>query len=272
MPTKTDSHSALDEDRGERAQTLFSSARRVRSFDDVTEQIRDAILSGEVAQGERLPSERELCQTFGVSRATLREALRSLEALGLLAIRPGKTGGAFAVRPSESTLGDALSALVHMRGASAQDLAEFRVDFDGWNAWWAAHRAGPDDVAVMKGLVRDAREAVKSIDQDLSTIADIDSRWHQAVARATQNRLRVGISLGLHEPIGRLVDELQPADRRYARSIPTALAKVTKAIEARDAEAARAAMWAHIDEWNLLNPQVEPSPDRTTTTRKRAGR
>lgn len=261
MATPTDSIQPPEGTRGDRARAMFSSARRVRSFDDVTEQIRDAIISGEVAQGERLPSERELCQAFDVSRPTLREALRSLEALGLVAIRPGKSGGAFAVRPSESILGAALSALVHMRGASAPDLAEFRVDFDGENAWWAAQRADAADVEVMKQLVSDAREAAKVVDEDLRTIAEIDSRWHQAVARATKNRLRIGISLGLHEPIGKLVEDLEPAAKRYARTIPTALAKVTKAIAAGDADAARAAMCAHIDEWNRLNPQVQqPGP------------
>src|SRR5207342_1855343 len=122
----------------------FAPARRVRSLDDVYLQIRNAILSGQIAEGERLPSERDLCERLQVGRPTL------LEALGILEIRPGKGGGAYAVRPSEATLGAALSTLVSMRGASAQELAEFRLSFEEENAWWAARRANETDIATLE--------------------------------------------------------------------------------------------------------------------------
>ena len=73
----------------------FVPAQRVRSFDHIVGQIRDAIASGGIAPGERLPSERDLGATFGVSRTTLREALRALEAQGVLEIRTGSRGGAW---------------------------------------------------------------------------------------------------------------------------------------------------------------------------------
>src|ERR1044072_3630829 len=92
--------------------------RRARSFDDVVEQLRESILSGRIRPGARLPGERQRCGSFGVGRPTLREALRSLEATGLIEVRPGKGGGSYAVTPSESTLGDALASLVSLRGAS----------------------------------------------------------------------------------------------------------------------------------------------------------
>ena len=101
----------------------FGKVKRVRSFDDVLEQLREAIFSGRVRPGDRLPGERQLCEEFGVGRPTLREALRSLEAVGIIEVRPGKGGGSYAVTPSESILGDALAALVNLRGASLEDLA-----------------------------------------------------------------------------------------------------------------------------------------------------
>ena len=131
----------------------FDKVRRVRSFDDVLEQLREAILSGRIRPGERLPNERELCETFGVGRPTLREALRSLEAVGMIEVRPGKGGGSYAVTPSESTLGDALASLVSLRGASLEDLAEFRVDFEGENASWAARRADAGDISTLEAMV-----------------------------------------------------------------------------------------------------------------------
>src|SRR5215211_8695028 len=125
--------------------TAFTPARRLRMLDDVFLQIREAILAGDIAEGERLPNERDLAERFEVGRPTVREALRSLEALGIVEIRAGRSGGAYAARPSEATLGAALSTLVSLRGASAQELAEFRISFEAENAWWDAKRADDDD-------------------------------------------------------------------------------------------------------------------------------
>ncbi|MEA2244529.1 MAG: GntR family transcriptional regulator, transcriptional repressor for pyruvate dehydrogenase complex, partial [Solirubrobacteraceae bacterium] len=149
----------------------FDKVRRIRSFDDVLEQLREAILSGRVRPGERLPNERQLCETFGVGRPTLREALRSLEAVGMIEVRPGKGGGSYAVTPSASILGDALAALVNLRGASLEDLAEFRVDFEGENASWAARRADAGDIGTLEAIVAEARAA-----RTVELILDVDIR------------------------------------------------------------------------------------------------
>src|SRR3954453_14791260 len=140
-------------------QARFDKAKRVRSFDDVVDQLREAIYAGRIRPGERLPGERQLCEVFGVGRPTLREALRSLEAVGLIEVRPGKAGGSYAATPSESTVGDALAALVNLRGASLEDLAEFRLDFEGENAAWAARRADAGDIGALETIVAEARAA-----------------------------------------------------------------------------------------------------------------
>jgi GntR family transcriptional repressor for pyruvate dehydrogenase complex len=226
-------------------------------LDDVFLQIREAILSGGVPQGERLPNERDLAERFEVGRPTVREALRSLEALGIVEIRAGRSGGAFAARPSEATLGSALSTLVSLRGASPQELAEFRLSFEADNAWWAARRADTADIAELQQLVAETRRRLEEITEDWTPLTEADARWHEALARATKNRLRIGISLGLHEPFLRQVPELKEAHARYARSIPAGLAEITRAVEAHAADEARAAMLEHIELWSRLNPDVD---------------
>ena len=226
-------------------------------LDDVFLQIRDAILAGEVPEGARLPNERDLAEQFEVGRPTIREALRSLEALGILEIRPGRTGGAYAARPSEATLGSALSTLVSLRGASAQELAEFRLGFEADTAWWAAQRADAGDVAELQVLVAETQRRLEQVPDDWTPITEADARWHEALARATKNRLRIGISLGLHEPSLRQAPGLSEAHARYARTIPDALAAITTAVEAHERDAARSAMLEHIEEWARLNPEVE---------------
>jgi GntR family transcriptional regulator, transcriptional repressor for pyruvate dehydrogenase complex len=226
-------------------------------LDDVSLQIRDAILTGEIPEGVRLPNERDLAEQFQVGRPTIREALRSLEALGIVEIRPGRSGGAYAARPSEATLGSALSTLVSLRGASAQELAEFRLGFEADTAWWAARRADAADIATLDQLVEETRARLEQVSDDWTPVTEADARWHEALAHATKNRLRIGISLGLHEPRLRQVPGLGEAHARYARTIPDALEAITRAVDTRDAAAARDAMVDHIEQWARLNPDVE---------------
>src|SRR5919106_3418178 len=135
------------------AGTIFTPAKRTRSFEDVVEQVRNAVIEGKIKKGDRLPNERELCRIFGISRSTLREGLRALEALGVVEVRPGAAGGAFATEPRADQVGLALEALIRFSDATARDLAEFRVSFEGETAYWAAKRATPDDVAALEEIV-----------------------------------------------------------------------------------------------------------------------
>jgi GntR family transcriptional repressor for pyruvate dehydrogenase complex len=176
---------------------VFDKVRRVRSFDDVVDQLREAIYAGRIRPGERLPGERQLCEAFGVGRPTLREALRSLEAVGLIEVRPGKGGGSYAVTPSASTVGDALAALVGLRGASLEDLAEFRVDFESENAAWAARRATADDIGELEAIVTAAeavlrrhRAATHRVDAHIRAIPEEIAAVTRAVASGEPERAR----------------------------------------------------------------------------------
>jgi DNA-binding FadR family transcriptional regulator len=96
-------------------------------------------------------------------------------------------------------------------------------------------------------LVAETRRLLKQITDDWTPLTEADTRWHEALARATKNRLRIGISLGLHEPRLRQVPALGEAHARYARSIPTALAKITRAVKTNNADEACSAMFNHAE-------------------------
>lgn len=232
------------------AETSFDKVRRVRSFDDVVGQLREAIYSGRIRPGQRLPGERQLCEEFGVGRPTLREALRSLEAVGIIEVRPGKGGGSYAATPPASTLGDALAALVNLRGASLEDLSEFRVDFEGENAAWAARRADAADIATLQSIVDEARAAADDPDTR-AQVVEIDVRWHEALARATKNRLRIGIALGIHEAVlRRHRAAVHPNVDEQVLTIPEDITAITHAVADGDGESARRLMREHIEAWN----------------------
>jgi DNA-binding FadR family transcriptional regulator len=122
-------------------------------------------------------------------------------------------------------------------------------------AWWAARRADADDIAALELLVAETRR-LKQITDDWTPLTEADARWHETLARATKNRLRIGISLGLHEPRLRQAPALGEAHARHARTIPTARARITRAVKAHDAERARSAMLDHVAQWARLNPEV----------------
>src|ERR1700754_1184943 len=96
----------------------------------IVEQIRLLIRQGDLVPGSRLPAERELCERFGVSRVTVREALRVLEATGLVDIRIGARGGAFVTAPSAMRVGEGITDLLAMSGLSAQEVTEARRVFE----------------------------------------------------------------------------------------------------------------------------------------------
>src|SRR5262245_28121356 len=93
---------------------MFSPVSLGRVSQVIIDQIRELIHSGKLRPGDRLPSERELCARFGVSRVTVREALRVLEAGGLVDIRVGAHGGTFVTTPSHARIGEGLADLLRL--------------------------------------------------------------------------------------------------------------------------------------------------------------
>ena len=228
----------------------FTVAQRVRSFEDIIAQVRDAVAQGRLRPGERLPSERVLAESFGVSRATLREALRSLEALGVVEIRLGATGGAFAAEPDERLLGDALGTLMAFRGATARDLAEFRVAFEADNARWAVRQATAEDRAAFDLLAAEAAAASASDPPDWGVVGGVDMRWHEAVARATHNPIRIGIMLGIHTAMRRAFATLADPLVRYRAEVRADMEEFARAVEAGEEEQAARILEGHVQRWN----------------------
>ena len=236
----------------------FVPAQRVRSFDHIVAQVREAIASGGIAPGERLPSERDLGVAFGVSRTTLREALRALEAQGVIEIRTGSRGGAFVAEPSSELVAAALGALLRFRAATARELAEFRIPFEAENAAWAARRADPAALAELEHIVGDV--AVRAGDDALpwAEVAALEVRFHDAVARATGNSVRAAIMAAILDALERafIAVPVPPGSPLRAQLAPE-LHEIMVAIHAGDDEAAGEAMRAHVARWSEL--EIEAS-------------
>ena len=237
---------------------LFTEARRVRSFEDIVAQIQDAVLSGGLKEGDRLPGERELCAIFGVSRSTLREGLRWLEALGVVDIRPGSHGGIFVTRPDGVQAGAALESLMRFQGSTARDLEEFRSSFEAETVSWAAERADEKDIEAIDQIVREMKRAAEEHDLPWDVLSKLDIQFHVAVARASKNQVRVAVMLGLHGALQRASLALAPiASSEVRRSIGRELEGIADAIRAKDARLAKSRMRRHVERFSRLESNIE---------------
>src|SRR5437868_15156919 len=103
---------------------LFAPVSVARASSSIADQIRQAIVTGQLKEGERLPPERELAEQFGVSRVTVRDALRALEAMGLIEVRVGARGGAFITVPSGPVLGQTMNDMMMMNAITLEDIVQ----------------------------------------------------------------------------------------------------------------------------------------------------
>lgn len=242
----------------------LTRARRTRSFEDIVGQIGTAIIDGRLAVGTRLPNERDLCKIFGVSRSTLREGLRTLEAQGILEIRLGATGGAFVSAPGSEQVERALQAFLEFNAATARDLVEFRLSFEAETAYWAAMRADEGDRAALKALLGVFAETLAASDAPWSALADLDIAFHNLVAKASKNHLSVAIMLGIYRSLRRASLAIQPlASERMRRSILKDLTGIAAAISKPDPEEARRLMRRHVAKFSHLEVRQEEGAEQT---------
>jgi DNA-binding FadR family transcriptional regulator len=226
---------------------LFGPARRTRTSDDIVEQIRDAVIAGRLEHGERLPNERELCQRFAVSRSTLREGLRVLEAFGVVEIRPGSAGGIFVSEPAGEHVGSALEALLRFRAVTVEELAEFRVSFEGETASWAALRADENDVERIGEIAGRFAELAKHDTTPWKTLVPIDLEFHQAIADASKNQVRAAIMLGIHQALHRASSSIEPAaSPAVRRAIGSELQGIAEAVRVHNPRLSRDRMRRHV--------------------------
>lgn len=152
----------------------------------IAREIVHDIADRKLAPGVRLPAEAVMLGQFQVGRATLREALRILEVLGLIGIRPGPGGGPVVAGAASKDLGRVATLFFQMRGATFRELAEARVVLEPLMARLAAERQDPVAMDRLGRSIADARRA--SVDDDPSW-AEISTDFHGVVAGLSGNRI-----------------------------------------------------------------------------------
>ena len=243
---------------------MLRAIKKTRIHEDVFNQIRQLIKEGRLRARDQLPSERELAETFKVSRTSVREALRALETQGLIVTRTG-TGNFVADLPVESLVGPLARVLIDEKKALS-DVFEMRKLIEPHIAALAAERATRNDIAQLKRIVVKQAEAVSRGE----TGVDADAELHLCISRATRNQALQKLVSGLMDMLSRSREESLQTDNRRATSI-AAHRRIIAAIERHDKAKARAEMLRHIEqvEESVLSSSRLSKNDRQNSTRDR---
>ena len=224
-----------------RQSRLIEPIKKTRIAEEIADRIRRLILDGTPRSGEPLPSERDLAERFGVSRGSVRDALRMLETIGLLETRHGQ--GTFPRELDVGRLVAPLASVLTYRRDLQTELMDVRRMFEPAVARAAALRTTPGDVADLRQILEIQRRKLKT---GRSAILE-DTAFHAALARATQNRVVVSIMETLNDLLVESRKLTLKKRGRPERSLKGHEA-VIDAIAAGNGEAAADAMRRHIDE------------------------
>lgn len=174
----------------------FRPVRRESPTQQVRDQLLLAIEAGDYAQGELLPSERVLCDTFGVSRVSVREAIAGLEALGLVTVQHGK--GAFVCGPLREQLSGPFQRYLEAHREELLDLLNVRGALDELAAAEAARHATEVSLAAVEKANQEFRHMTESPELDIGRLAALDVQFHVSIARASNNQLLQKLLADLH--------------------------------------------------------------------------
>lgn len=228
------------------------------SSEAVAERIRSFVLAERLEPGDRLGREEDLAREFGVSRPTLREALRLLSSEHLVRASKGPGGGIFVAATPEQGIGLSVSAAVatmlDAQSIELDELLETRMLLEVPLAGLAAQRAGEGDLIELQALI----DEINAAGSDLARITELDARLHHLIAQIADNRLAGAFTRWI-------VDVLQP---RIASVIEPAVVEsmiadqhrgLLEAIMRSDPVAAERAMREHLVYLRDLVSAVERS-------------
>ncbi|HEX9437365.1 MAG TPA: FCD domain-containing protein [Candidatus Limnocylindria bacterium] len=222
---------------------VFTPIRQARASGEIVLQIERAIFDGALHPGDRLESERELAEQFSVSRITVRDALRVLEARGLIRVKVGATGGAFVAETNFDHVVGSISTMIALRKMTLSELAEARTVVETATAELAAERADAAAVARLAEMVDRGRGVVR----EGLPHTEVSMDFHVALAEASKNELLSATVRAYRDLLIQTLHDMR--DIRSARVTQKAHEEILEAIRARDGEATRKLMLEHLQDF-----------------------
>jgi len=219
---------------------MFKTIKHVRVSDEIVNQIKKLISEGKLRPGVQLPPERDLIKEFGVSRPSLREALKSLVAMGFLDVRQAKR--TFVKSMTSQKIQEPLSLLIKTDTQKISDLIEVRKALEAWSAFQAAERATEQDIEQLDSILKEMRAAFekgRSWEKE-------DADFHLAIAQATHNTIQTHIMSTIYDLLRESVARVF-TDRAKVKKLFQQHYRIFSAIKNHSPEKARDRTLEHLD-------------------------
>lgn len=210
--------------------------KRPKSSDVLADRLRGLILSDVYPVGSSLPPERELVDTVGLSRGSVREALRILESQGLVTIRAGRYGGSTVSKPTDDMLANHISLYAKGRSVPLRALVEVRQALEPMVAFLAAENRTEDDLEVLHTITE---RLDASVEDNVEVFLRENANWHDALATASHNELLRAFSRSVAEMLFEVSRLERFASKEIRKRVSLTHHKILEAIVARDAQTAR---------------------------------
>lgn len=220
---------------------LFRPVRKRRAFEEISQQIRELVRTGNLGAGDKLPPERELAQQFQVGRSSVREALRALEIAGVVTLQTGAHGGAVIQKGTPEPLMRTMHDLLLLGGVSLQDFTEARVCLQREVVRLACERATEEDFLALEDNV--AKTSRIGTPDRASERTELTIEFYALLAKATRNEVICALMAAVTEPLRDYIAKLGP-DPSW--DVAAARAQFLVRLRARDADGAIDEMVSHM--------------------------
>jgi GntR family transcriptional repressor for pyruvate dehydrogenase complex len=223
---------------------MLKPVAKKKAYEDIVRQIRTLIEEGKLKRNDQLPSERDLSETFRVSRTTVREAIRTLESMNLLKCRQGN--GTYVLASSGEALIQPLAAALFKEKDDIRDIFFIRRIIEPHVAQLAAQNATSKEIEEMEGILREQEERIRA----QKNIIETDSAFHSLMVKATKNHVMERLVLALIDLLTQSREQYLTEDGNDARANRSLEGhqRILSDIKNGDGEAARNSMLKHLDE------------------------
>ena len=221
----------------------FNNIMLLTLSEQIANHIKQKIIDGELKPGQKLPSEKELCEIFDVSRPTVRDALKSLSAINIIESRPGSNGGHFISEISYDAIanqyGDFISFSLGLHGITLDEIVEMRQLVELKSAYLSAKRRTEDDLRKFEKIIAEMNESSGN------GFYHLDFEFHKQLAYSTKNKLIIITTEAIIIALRPLYQETN-ISKELARTLTKELTEVYEAVKENHAELAQERMAQHL--------------------------
>jgi len=220
---------------------VLKAVKKKRVYEDIVGQIDHLIQRGKLKRGDQLPTERELVDTFKVSRASVREAIFYLEAMNLVQRRQGN--GTYVIASNEEALVQPLATSLFHEKDDLIDIFSLRKIIEPEVAQRASENAAPEEIVELEEILKEQKKEVARGTNPIRT----DYDFHHCLSRIARNRVLERLLFALDDLLRQTRERYLQPEERKRRSLQ-GHQKILSAIKRRNPAAARQAMRQHLEE------------------------